>query len=342
MRWDCGASTRRLPLVLLVCGLLLAAAPAAWAKPTAAVALGDSAISGESAGSYEPGTDQRGNYCHRSQVALIHKTAIPGIDATLNLSCSGAKSANLYIDGASQNGEPPQSAKLRQAARDYDIKLIIVEVGANDDPSFADVATECVLQFLLIVGPGCRNTVGPSWLDRLAGMTPKVERALDDTRTVMRQEGYADSSYQVIQASYWSPAPRPPIRYLLHPTKLLNGCPILNADMEWAHDTAVPQLNTAIRGIAERKGWRFLDLSLSMDGREICARGITHDQEWITGLKYDPNSDNWYTSDSVRQSFHANARGHAQLGRCLTEFAAQSQREARCLRGTDGNLHAVP
>lgn len=326
---------------LLIALLSLATAPAATAKPTAIVALGDSAISGESARNYEPGTDQRGNYCHRSRDALIHETAIPGIQTTLNLACSGAKSSNLYIDGDSQNGEPPQSAKLRQAARDRDVKLIVVEIGANDDPSFAAVATECVKQFVLILGPGCRETIGPDWPARLTRMIPKVERALDDTRTVMRQEGYADAAYQVVLASYWSPAPRPPIRYSLYLTKLLNGCPIQNADMAWAHDTAVPQLNEAIRGIAQRKGWRFLDISRSMDGREICAKGIGHDQEWITGLKYEPNSDNWYTFDAVRQSFHANARGHAQLGRCLTEFAAQPHAAARCLRGGDGNLHAV-
>jgi lysophospholipase L1-like esterase len=320
---------------------LAIAVPTAGAKPRAIVAMGDSAISGESAGNYEPGTDQPGNYCHRSLNALIHATAIPGIDARLNLACSGAKSANLYIDGLSQNGEPPQSEKLRVAAQDYNVKLVIVEVGANDDPRFAEVATDCVTQFVLQTGIGCRQTVGPVWSSRVDAMVPKVQRALDDVRSVMRQAGYADRSWQPILASYWSPVPRPPIRYSGYWSKVWNGCPIYNADMEWGHDTAVPVLSNALRDVAVGRGWRFLDFSRSMDGREICAQGISHSQEWITGLKYDPSSSAWYSFNAVRQSFHANARGHAQLGRCLTEFAGQTQSAAACVRGADGNVHAV-
>ena len=43
----------------------------------------------------------------------------------------------------------------------------------------------------------------------------------------------------------------------------------------------------------------------------------------------------------MQQSFHPNAGGHAQLGRCLTEFFADGLPEGSCLRGADGNLHAV-
>src|ERR671911_2283375 len=75
----------RLALLAVVELLALGAmAPAAGARESAIVAMGDSAISGESAGNYEPGTDQAGNYCHRSLDALIHETAISGVTATLN------------------------------------------------------------------------------------------------------------------------------------------------------------------------------------------------------------------------------------------------------------------
>jgi hypothetical protein len=43
----------------------------------------------------------------------------------------------------------------------------------------------------------------------------------------------------------------------------------------------------------------------------------------------------------VQQSFHPNAAGHAQLGRCLTEFYADGLTEGSCLRGADGALHAT-
>src|SRR5215217_6738463 len=144
---------------LLALGVM---APVAGARESAVVAMGDSAMSGESAGDYEPGTDQPGNYCHRSLDALIHETAIPGASATLNLACSGATSANLRIGGPGQYGEPSQSEKLRAAATTYRVRLIVVEVGTNDDPHFARVATHCVSAYVLQTA-GCRFIHGPSW-----------------------------------------------------------------------------------------------------------------------------------------------------------------------------------
>lgn len=324
----------------VACAVLLLGASSAQAKPTAVVALGDSAASGESAGNYEPGTDQPGNFCHRSLNALIHMTSIPGIDATLNLACSGAQSANLYIGGPGQNGEPSQAVKLAQAAAAYDIKLIFVEVGANDDPQFAAVATDCVTRFVLNRAH-CSTGQAATWPTRVAAMQPKVAQAVDAVRAVMTTTDPA-ASYQLVLASYWSPATDPPARVSSHWGKLLSGCPLYDVDMDWAHDTAVPQLSTALGLVAANSGVRFLDLSRSTEGREVCARGISPRQEWISGLTYDPSSAGWFSFDAVRQSFHANARGHAQLGRCLTEFYATRGRTARCLRGTDGNLHAVP
>ena len=332
----------RLALLAVVPLVALGAvAPAAGARESAIVAMGDSAISGESAGNYEPGTDQAGNYCHRSLDALIHETAIAHITTTLNLACSGASSDNLYIGGPGQYNEPPQSQKLAQVAGGYRVRLVVVEVGANDDPAFGRVATSCVTAYVFQT-TGCRYTEGATWANRVAAAMPKVARALDDVRTVMRAAGYADSSWQAVLASYWSPVPRPPIRYSGYLSKLWNGCPLYNADMEWGHDTAVPILSQSLGQLAAGKGWRFLDFSRAMDGREVCAQGITHSQEWTTGTKYDPSSSYWYSFDAVRQSLHVNARGHAQLGRCLTEFAALARSSATCLRGADGNLHAVP
>jgi hypothetical protein len=306
------------------------------AEPTAVVAMGDSAISGEAARNYEPGTDQPGNYCHRSLNALIKKTTMPA-DARLNLACSGAKSANLEYPGVGQNNEVSQGQKLMDAAAQYDIKLVIVEVGANDDPNFAGVVTDCVSQFVLQVPIGCRNTVGPVWNSRLVGMIPKVKSALQSIENVLAA---AQESAQLVLASYWSPVPSSS-RYSGYWSKVFNGCPIYNADMNWGKNTAVPALSNTLKQVAADMGWRFLDFSRSMDGREICAPGITHSQEWIAGLTYDPASSCWYCYDAVRQSFHANAAGHLRLGNCVTEFYNQNPRsQGVCVRGTDNNLHA--
>jgi hypothetical protein len=44
----------------------------------------------------------------------------------------------------------------------------------------------------------------------------------------------------------------------------------------------------------------------------------------------------------VQESFHPNARGHAQMGACISEFYVGGTTDAACRRGSDGNLHAVP
>jgi hypothetical protein len=43
---------------------------------------------------------------------------------------------------------------------------------------------------------------------------------------------------------------------------------------------------------------------------------------------------------ALQESFHPNATGYAQIGRCLGEFiSVPGLREAACVVGTDGNLH---
>ena len=77
------------------------------------------------------------------------------------------------------------------------------------------------------------------------------------------------------------------------------------------------------------------------EGREACNRSTwTH---WITPLTVDAGTllHSADPSHIVQQSFHPNAAGHAQLGRCLTEFYADGLAEGSCLRGADGNLHAT-
>src|SRR3954468_2523208 len=147
-------------------------------------------------------------------------------------------------------------------------------------------------------------------------MKPKVAQAIDAVRTVMAEADPA-ASYQLVVASYWAPAPDPPARVSGYWSKLLSGCPLYDADMAWAHDTAVPQLSAALGEVAAERGVRFLDFQRAAEGREICARKLWPWQEWTSGLTYDPSSAGWFSFDAVRQSFHANARGHAQLGRCL-------------------------
>jgi lysophospholipase L1-like esterase len=147
------------------------------AQSTAIVAMGDSEISGEGAGSYEAATDGPSNYCHRSLKAWIKVVAIKA-DAHVNLACSGADSSNLTSGQPGQYGEPSQADRLASVAKQYRVKYIFVTVGANDDPDFGGTATRCVYAYVFQTGYGCAQTDGPTWANRVAKMEPKVQGAL--------------------------------------------------------------------------------------------------------------------------------------------------------------------
>ena len=316
-------------------------APAAAAPPTgptAAVALGDSIASGEAAGAYEPGTDRAGNFCHRSTRAYIQVAPFTGIDRRFNLACSGATTSNVAVGGASQYGEGSQTTRLGAIARTYRVRLVTVTVGAND-VGFAPLVLDCIKAYFLL-GPRCEDIWAPKFPPGLAAMAPRLRANLADIRGVMRSAGYADGDYQLVLQSYSSPVTEDN-RYVF--TRAFEGCPLRLDDSKWARDSVVSQFTATMGAVATQAGVRFLDMGPALRGREVCARGITHAQEWAKGIQIDvAQIENGLGLNLVQQSMHPNALGHAQFGRCLASFAALTASAARCVRQADGNLTAVP
>jgi lysophospholipase L1-like esterase len=326
---------------LLVGGLTVATPAVADDRPTAIVSLGDSAISGEGAGNYEPGTrGENGNWCHRSLNALVHRTAVA--TRTINLACSGADSANVSLADTTHYTEGSQARRLISIAQQYRVTTVIVQVGANDEPAFADTVLDCIGEWFNPFSAGCHTYLRTQWPQRLAAMAPRVERALADVRTAMSQAGYATGSYNLVLTSYASPFTER-MDPILHGPQ---GCPIKLADGKWARTEAVPQFATVLRDVATRGGARFLDFSRATEGREACSGFANPATEWQNRITVDPLA--WVTGglDAIgthmaQESFHPNAKGHAQLGRCVTEFVNSGRAAAQCLAGADGNLHAV-
>jgi lysophospholipase L1-like esterase len=320
----------------------LAVQRARAAGPSAAVAMGDSEISGEGAGSYEANTNGPTNYCHRSANAWIKKLSI-GLSTGINLACSGAASANLTIGGPGQYQEKSQADQLENVASSHTVKDIFVTVGANDNPDFSGTVEDCVFAYVFLEGEGsgCRAKDGPSWSSRVAAMEPKAENAISNIKTVMAKDGYAPSSYQIIVVSYADPAPASS-RYpnWLYPVKLAEGCPMYNSDLAWGHNTATPSLDAGERAIAAAEGVRFLDMVEGFKGHELCASGIGASQQWVNGLLYEPSLEDWWNEHAVQQSFHPNAKGHAEIADCVDSFIAQAFTAGICQLGSDGNDHA--
>ncbi|MFG2140410.1 ricin-type beta-trefoil lectin domain protein [Streptomyces sp. NPDC048650] len=294
-------------------------------RKTSLISLGDSEISGEGVGTYEPGTDGPDNWCHRSPDAAIHRTGIAA-DVTYNVACSGAYSQNIRIGGSKQYAdELVQSDSLAVKARNTRLKMVLLVAGANDDLQFGPVMTDCVERWFLLQGT-CEPKYRPGWQARVDGLVPKVEQTVNDLRTVMRDAGYADDDYKLVMMSYPSPIGPDVEDNPQYPGKLPGGCTGYTSDAGWGRNAAVPGFEGGIRKAAHDTGATYLDASRLFHGHEVCM-----EDTWARGLYVDLTNPFPPDANSVRQSFHPNVRGHAAFASCLTQlYAAPGLREASC------------
>src|SRR5690606_6903547 len=342
------------PLVVLLVSLVLALVVLASDQylpglplqpkqlPEAVVTLGDSTLSGEGGGNYEVGTDgENGNWCHRSAAAPVHQLRLPPHVTRINLACSGAKTDLVGLHPLPGHPEGSQAARLAEVAKRYRVTHVIVQIGANDDPGFTDLVTRCVEAWARRSDEGCSADIAAEWPQRLERMQPKILAALADIRAAMDSSGYTPGSYDLVLQSYASPV-GPEISPEL---QNLAGCPFQTGDLTWIRETGVPALSKAIREVAEEAGARFLDLSRAGIGHEACTGDPqTRAGEWFTRLTVDWESleHEDRAPHAMQESFHANAVGHAQLGRCLSDFLNLPDQRAVCLPDENGNLQAVP
>ncbi|HEX8868237.1 MAG TPA: hypothetical protein VF821_21445, partial [Lentzea sp.] len=209
---------------------------------------------------------------------------------------------------------------------------IVVAIGANDDPHFAEVLNKCFEAWGK--RSDCTSSVAAEWSKRVRRMTPKVENTLNAIRQTMRDSSYLDSDYQLIVQSYAAPvSPKMP-RSLQN----LSGCPLRSSDLEWVVDEAVPELSNGLRTAAQKVNARFLDLSRAGEGHEACVSKPQN--EWFTRLTvdWDGLKNDKRAPHALQESFHPNALGHEQIGRCLTEFLGTDKRDGACLPRLDGAL----
>ncbi|MDH6137337.1 hypothetical protein P3T37_006769 [Kitasatospora sp. MAA4] len=365
-----GPPTALLAVAALVAALGLAAgAPPVQAAtradlPSAIVSMGDSAISGEGAGTdtsdgYFAGTDGPKNYCHRHPQSEIFDTGLTGV-TPVDLACSGAQTGDLTSDptlakitggGSGDYGEPKQDVQLAQTAAKYNVKMVVVTIGANDDFDFSGIMESCLGQYFPIPkSQGCRDTIGSAAItQRAAAVIPKVTAAITDVRQTMRNAGYADGSYQLVYQSYFTPI-TPDIRSNDYATKINQGCPAYPEDLAWGHNWVVPTFDDALRQAAENvPGVRFLDQRRVSYGHEVCAEWTSSPYEYTNGDVIDLSENTRNGCDfsigilslcenEIRQSYHLRVAGYQGEAACLGAFyTGAAQQEAYCtLNQSDG------
>lgn len=303
---------------VLAAALTSAAAPALADGPgvgtPAAVAVGDSAISGEAgrwAGNtnWEPwrvdalgstayyddaaNTAETTPGCHRSKAAEVWIGA--GV-LSANLACSGARTytqpyasgsdfkpgLDFYDDGAGHIG---QAKALQQYASTHNVRMVVALIGANDY-GFAAIVQQCVQDWLL----------SPSWWpdycyddssvssrftsSNIAAITSRVAGALLNLRTAMRNAGYADSQWTLLAQTYSSPIPGGSgFRYSQsgYTRQTVGGCGMWNRDADWANNTVVPTLNSTIVNGAAQAGLtnvQVFDARNALVGHRLCENTV--------------------------------------------------------------------
>ncbi|MEV4619432.1 hypothetical protein AB0J74_12080 [Asanoa sp. NPDC049573] len=200
-------------LTALAAGVVavLGGSPASAALPTAAVALGDSFVSGEGAGDYQPVTDLNGvaqsfpgwsapnnnaYFCHRSANASIQQAALPGIAARFNLACSGGQPHDIAAaSSARANGRTvaAQLDQLRAVGQTHDIDLVLVGLGSNNSQfTFGSVAEKCANRFIADAWTG--------WWEFWAYVNGPVEQAPCATSDLATDAQIAAATQETVAA----------------------------------------------------------------------------------------------------------------------------------------------
>ncbi|WP_327064476.1 GDSL-type esterase/lipase family protein [Kitasatospora sp. NBC_01302] len=334
------------------------------APPTAVVSLGDSFMSGEGGrwqgnsntfttsrdgtdraytgwGTYDPYKVYGTSYddgCNRSDSAEVH-SATDIAQVSVNLACSGATTADIFRaadGGQSFKGEDPQADQLVNVARQYDVKEIALSIGGND-LGFSDIISACVQAFTL--GSGACNTAQQATIDaKIATTQQNVAKAVSEIQAAMTSAGYAAGSYRVILQS--APSPLPSAAGIRYPEAgwdrlTTGGCPIYNADADWAHGRLVNQMSDALKSAAQSAGADFLDLRDAFQGREVCSTATSlatsSNPPSATTSKWARFLVSGLAQGELQESFHPNYYGQLALGRCLTLMAAAPEvHQAAC------------
>jgi hypothetical protein len=356
--------------IAVVAVLRPAAAWAGPGSPrTAIVSLGDSFISGEGGrwlgNGSEPlgtrsGTDRAAfacdalgfcdydperiygasdaNECHRSDLAPIRSAPI-AVDEHVNLACSGTRARNLWpasMGGRPHFGEPPEADQLAEVARRLEVRLVLVTIGAND-VGFGELVAGCAVDWARS-DPAAPELCHGYAQDEIDTLLPRarrrVARVLDGVRRVMHAAGYSRRDYRLVLSGYTSPFPAS--RWLRYPERgwsrlTEGGCPLWDADADWAAGPGIDSIVGALRQVAAGNGAEFLDLRHALDGHQLCdsrsrrvggAGPSEAAAEWVRRLSF--------TEGTPRESLHPNAYGQRALGRCLALLYARPRGEWSC------------
>jgi hypothetical protein len=357
-----------LPALAFLLAASVMAAPASSAKIVHATApatswvvtVGDSYISGE-AGRWAGSSNVSETYadalgptayfdnpghtaeliprCHRSQSAEAYLgRGVKGV----NFACSGASTStytsgdgyfkpglDFYDDGAGHLG---QARMLQDFASTHHVPMVVVSIGGNDF-GFADIVTQCVLDFLTSPFEDkdfCQDDSSVTSkftsqnLDRIRDL---VANATRNIRTAMTNAGYADNEWTLLLQTYPSPLPDGGgFRYTEKgfTRQFTGGCGFWDADATWANHEALPTINKTVKQGVKQSGVKrvkVLNVRHALDGRRLCEKGVglyeeegltswqqpgaVDKTEWVNQIRITADEDPYFLQESIHPNYWA-------------------------------------
>ncbi len=238
-------------------------------------------------------------------------------------------------------GEPPQIDRLAALVGMDDVRMVVLTAGANDI-GFGELVAGCALDWVRSSEQDpvlCREEAQADVRAGLPALERGLSKALHGVRRALAFGGADSEGYRLVVAGYASPFPAG--RWFRYPEdgwSRLNegGCPVWNADADWAAGEGIGSIVAAMRRAATAAGAEFLDLRHALDGHQLCDRRARRvgregptpvNAEWIRRLSF--------LQGSSRESLHPNAYGQRAIGGCLGDLYAAPRGDYAC-RATPG------
>jgi hypothetical protein len=214
--------------------------------------------------------------------------------------------------------------------------MVVVTVGAND-VGFAELVAECALDWARSPADEpatCHDEAEAQIQGALPRATRYVTAALHGVRRTLRAAGYERSDYRLVAMGYASPFPVG--RWFRYPedgwSRLSEGgCPVWNADADWAAARASADLDGMLETAAAASGAEYLDLTHAFDGHQLCDRR----SQRVGPAGPSPLTAEWFRrlsflQGSTRESLHPNAYGQRAIGTCLALLYARPRGDYAC------------
>ncbi|MFC9285164.1 hypothetical protein [Streptomyces sp. NPDC057052] len=207
-------------------------------------------------------------------------TALP----VINIACHGATSENIWrgqTGGKWLQGEQPQSDQLAWVAQNKNVRAITLSIGAGD-VGLDRILTDCVNAWVYPLQPRCNGAKRGEFTRSLPAAMEKVDKAVQEIRTVMSAAGYEQNDYSLVLQSY--PSPLPNSSEINQPefgtARTDYGCGMWDADLDWVDKELIPELGRQISMVAASNGADFINMKDALQGHEVCSKGSRQGSYW--------------------------------------------------------------